>query len=102
MVVLVSIMVVSSGCATAPFMPPQGFVFTNTKAPLDIDYDKTTLGEKSGSASACSILGLFAFGDVSTQTAAKEGRLSVINHADYEYLNVLYIYQKTTVTVYGE
>jgi len=92
-----------SGCAlVAPFQPPQGGVFSSTRAPLDVDYDNTELGQKSGSASAYNVLGLFAFGDASIQTAVGNGRLSKINHADYEYMNFLFVFQRTTVIVYGE
>ncbi len=100
---LMMIFLLNSGCAlVAPFQPPQGAVFSSTKAPLDVNYDKTALGPKSGEASAYNILGLFAFGDTSTQTAAKDGNITVIDHADYAHINVLYIFQKTTVTVYGD
>jgi len=34
--------------------------------------------------------------------AAKNGNLSKVEYADYEYFSVLGIYQKTTVTAYGE
>ena len=102
-VAMLSMLLLGSGCAlVAPFQPPQGAVFSNTQAPLDVNYDNTELGQKSGSASAYNVLGLFAFGDASTQAAARDGRLSKINHADYAYLNFLFIFQKTTVTVYGE
>ncbi|HAL91788.1 MAG TPA: hypothetical protein DCM68_02030 [Verrucomicrobia bacterium] len=101
--VLLTILLLGSGCAlVAPFQPPQGAVFSNTKAPLDVNYDETALGTKNGESSAYNILGLFAFGDASTQTAAKNGDISIIDHADYAYLNFLYIFQKTTVTVYGK
>jgi hypothetical protein len=80
----------SSGCVgVAPFTPPQGMIYNNVTAPLDLDYNKTALGNKSGTASAHNILGLFAFGNISTQAAAANGGLSTINHADYASFNLL-------------
>ena len=106
--ILVSCVVIAilcAGCAgwvSAPFSPPPGLMFSQVKAPLDVDYDKTTLGPKEGKAEATCILGLFSFGDCSIQAAAKDGGITTINHADYQVENVLGIFSKTTVIVYGE
>jgi hypothetical protein len=94
-----------AGCASvawAPVMPPSGFAYTNTKAPLDIDLNKTQLGARKGEASSVSILGLVAYGDASTQAAATAGGLNTINHADYRSWSLLGIYSKYTTVVYGE
>ena len=92
-----------SGCMTAPFQPSSGLLFTDTKAPLQLDYDNTDLGHKIGTGSSTSILGLFAFGDCSVQAAAKDGGIKTIKHTDYEFTNVLFgIFTKTTVYVYGD
>jgi len=85
----------------APVVPPVGFLFEQVSAPLDIDTQKTTLGVKTGEASSVGILGLIAFGDCSIASAAKNGNLSEINHADYKFLNVLGVFQQFTVTAYG-
>lgn len=100
--VCLCVVVVQFGCAIqAPFVPPVAAVYTSIEAPLDVDYNATTLGMRTGTASAHNVLGLFAFGDASTQAAATAGGLLSINHADYKYFNILGIYQKTTVVVYG-
>jgi len=93
-----------TGCAVtvAPVMPPFGIAFTNTTAPLDVNYDKTELGSKTGKASTYSILGLFAFGDASTEAAARAGGIKVVNHADYASLNVLFLFGSYTTIVYGD
>ena len=92
-----------SGCtAVAPFSPPPGIAFNQYKAPLDINYDKTDLGTKTGAASASSVLCLVSFGDCSIQAAAMNGGVSTVNHADYEFFSILGLYTKTTVTVYGD
>lgn len=92
-----------SGCMTAPVMPPSGALFQNVKAPLDVDMEKTKVSLKAGKASSLSVLWLFAFGDCSTATAAKQGNIKVIETADYEYTNVMFgLFQKFTIVVYGE
>jgi hypothetical protein len=93
----------ASGCAlyTAPVIPPMGYGYTHVTAPLDVDVDDTNVGEREGRSSTVAVLGLFAYGDASIHSAAKEGRLSIIDHADYEYINILGIWQKFTTIVYG-
>ena len=91
-----------TGCVTAPFVPPQGMAFSQTAAPLDIEFEDTKIaGTKSGRAEITCILGLFTFGDASSKAAAANGGITTIDHADYEHFNVLGIFQKTTVIVYG-
>lgn len=95
-----------SGCAmgpSAPFVPAQSMVVNDTTAPLSLDYHATrTAGLKSGSASTTNILGLVATGDCGLRTAAQNGGLTTVEFADYTNFNILGIYQKTTVTVYGK
>jgi TRL-like protein family len=91
-----------SGCYTAPVMPPQGLVYTETTAPLDIGADETNLDNlEQGSASHISILGLIAVGDCSVAEAARNGNLKKVNHLDYSYTNILFIYQNFTTIAYG-
>ena len=93
---------VMAGCVTAPFVPPQGIAFSQTTAPLDVEFEDTKIsGTKTGTAEVVSILGLITTGDASSKTAAANGGITTIEHADYEHLNILGIYQKTTVIVYG-
>jgi hypothetical protein len=91
-----------TGCYTAPVIPAVAGVYTNTKAPLDIDYEETQLGSKIGKASATSILFLFAWGDASAAAAARDGGITIIRHADYEFVNVLGFYQSFTTVVRGD
>ncbi len=103
---LLSIAIVAlalTGCTTAPFMPSTGALYTNNKAPLQLEYNNTDLGHKVGQASSHSFVGLFAFGDTSVQAAAKDGNIKVIKHTDYEFTNVFFgLFTKTTVYVYGD
>ena len=92
-----------TGCSiVAPVVPPQGMLYSQTKAPISTDFANTPVGSKQGQASASSVLGLIATGDCSIQTAAQDGGIKTITHADYEYLSVLGVYTKTTVIVYGD
>ncbi len=96
-------LVAMSGCVMwAPVIPPLGAVFTATSGPIDTDVDQTTIGNRSGSASSVCVLGMFAFGDASISAAAEDGNLSTVNHVDYSYLNVLYLFQSFTTIVYGD
>lgn len=101
-VVAMTGLLIVQGCLSAPLMPPLGQIYSNVTAPLDLDYQDTDTGSlKTGEATVTCFLGLFSFGDASTQTAAAAGGLSTIEHADYKYFNFLGIVQKTTVVVYG-
>ena len=93
-----------TGCSiVAPVVPPQGLLYSQTKAPISTDFANTPVGSKQGQASASCVLGLIATGDCSIQTAAQEGGIKTITHADYEFMSVLgSVYSKTTVIVYGE
>ena len=105
LIVACALCVVMTGCAgfaRAPVMPPPAAVFTHFKAPLDVDFDKTTMGTKVGRAKTTAILGLVSTGDASTQAAAMNGGIQVIHHADYEMFNLLGIVSSFTTIVYGE
>ncbi|HXK21635.1 MAG TPA: TRL-like family protein [Myxococcota bacterium] len=105
LVVAVTLALVGSiGCAgvySSPVMPAQAFLFNNIKAPMDIDFNKTQVPSKRGEASTSNILGLFAWGDCSTEAAARNGNIKEIESADYEFLNVLGVYSTYTTIVHG-
>ncbi len=80
-----------------------GCLYSNVRMPLDEDFDKTTLGNKVGKSEAQSVLWLVAWGDAGTQAAAEDGDIKVINHADIEFLSILFgLYSKRTTILYGE
>jgi hypothetical protein len=92
-----------TGCMVAPVVPPLGGVFNSTTAPLDLDMDNTKIGKKRGEASSFCILGLISVGDASIKAAAEDGDITTVQHADYDYLNVLFgVFQRYTTIVYGE
>jgi hypothetical protein len=60
-----------------------------------------TGSSKVGKASSTGIV-CVALGDSSIKAACDNGGITKIHHADYHVLNVLGVYNVTTVTVYGE
>jgi hypothetical protein len=93
----------AAGCGVvAPVVPPVASVYTQFRAPLDVDSAQTRIGSKQGESSCISVLGLVAIGDASIHEAAQNGRLSVIHSADYSYMNVLWVFQRYATIVYGD
>jgi len=91
-----------TGCFfAAPVIPPSGMFFSDIKAPMDIDMNKTPVAAKSGEAMTTSILGLVATGDCSIKAAAQAGGITTIESVDYKYYNVLGVYQTFTTIVHG-
>lgn len=88
------------GCVSAPFQPPVGLV-SKVSAPLSTD-GNWKVGMKSGSTDSKCVLGIYAWGDCSITAAARNGGLKRVDFVDYKYDNVLGIWQKVTVTAYGE
>lgn len=64
--------------------------------------DRTSVSPRSGEASSIAVLGLIALGDSSMETAAANGNLSTVNHLDYKFMNVLFLYQSFTTVAHGE
>lgn len=89
-----------AGCLTAPFQPPAGVV-SSYSAPLSTE-GNWKAGSKTGSASAVCVLGLVSVGDCSLNAAMKNGGLKQAYYSDYDYFNVLGIYQRVTVKVMGD
>ena len=77
--------------------------YVHTVIPLDQNLDRTELGAKEGRASTQGVLWLFAWGDGGTQAAARDGEITVVNHADREVYVVLGgLYSRLTTIVYGD
>jgi hypothetical protein len=88
----------SLGCLGAPIVPPLGLVYTDLDAPLSLNGQ---VGERRGEASVVAILGLISAGDGSVRAAARNGGISRVERVDYEFFNVLGIYQRYTTVAYG-
>jgi len=91
------------GCAmvSAPVIPPLA-LYQNYQAPLDLDHQETQLGAKRGTSSAQNVLGVVSWGDASTHAAAKQGGITTIRSADYEFFGVFGVYSKYTTIVHGD
>jgi hypothetical protein len=88
-----------TGCATAT-APVTGILYSHVTAPLAVtgSADKPT---KVGRSYARSIFGLYATGDASVETAAKNGGITKIHHVDYESQIFLGVMADYTTIVYG-
>jgi hypothetical protein len=105
--VLGGMMTLFTGCGAGIYggnlvQPSTGFLYSELKAPMQVDVNKAVAGKLVGHATSKSICGLVALGDSSIQTAAKEGQIKTINHVDYEFKNILGVYSEFTTVVYGE
>ncbi|MDK2971441.1 MAG: TRL-like protein family [Candidatus Sumerlaeota bacterium] len=101
------------GCAflSAPVQPPTGLVFTSVQAPVSADYDATVVrSEDEKHAQATSyfffepLITRLSFGwdDVAIAKIAQDGGIKEVHYADYEFMHVLGIFAKVTISVYGE
>lgn len=99
---MILVALLCAGCYSAPVMPPSGLIYSNVEAPVSPAVMGRPVGEKRGASSAVSYFGLVAVGDASVEAAAREGGITQPRHIDYEFVNVLLIYQKFTTVVYGE
>ena len=78
-------------------------VYADVTMPLDTDLDKTVLGSKTGKSEAFSILWLVAWGDAGTKSAAEQGAIKTVNHADQNYFSILWgLFSRQTTIVYGD
>lgn len=91
-------LVCTAGCLP-PKAPVYGLVYMNVKGP-----EQTTpnlLGKKMGKGYCESFLGVYARGDCSIETAAREANITRITHVDHYSETVLLVYSKYTILVYG-
>jgi hypothetical protein len=95
---LAGLLFILTGCAT---IYPSGAIYTNVQLPVTVT-DNAGTPMKTGTAQATSILGLVATGDASIEAAKKNGNITKVYHVDWDAMNVLGIYGRYTVTVYGE
>ena len=89
---LILLMLFTSGC-----------LYSKIQRPLDRDFHTTSLGSKEGRSTNHSILWLVSWGDAGTRAAADNGGISIIKHADQEFMAVLFgLYVRYTTVVYGD
>lgn len=87
------------GCVAAPVVPPIGVIYSNFQAPLA---PKGEAGSKRGTATVTAILGLVSWGDGSVRQAAANGGITEVKLVDYEFKNVVGVYQRYTTVAYGD
>lgn len=101
------VMLFLQGCVQAPgapFRPSEGLLYTDYKAPLTTNFNKTKRIKSEGVSSTTHVayyILSFAIGDASLKEAMKNGDLENIMYADYEWLNVLGIFGRLKVYAYG-
>ena len=85
------------------FLVFYGCAYVNIRTPYDTDLNRTQLGSKTGTAEAYSLFWLVAWGDASYTAAARNGQITVMQHADQEVLQVLFgLYTRWRIVVYGD
>jgi hypothetical protein len=87
-----------SGCAMAA-SPVNGW-YADVKWGTEIPSGSP--GSKVGMAECQTILGLFASGDATVETAARNGGITTVKTVDHHSMNVLGIYSKFTTKVTGD
>ncbi len=92
------LLVIVTGCVSLR-SPLMGAVYSDMKEGMTA----TSLQRPSrvGEACAMSILGLYAAGDATINTARNNGRINTISSVDDSFWTVLGIYSKYCVTVRG-
>jgi hypothetical protein len=107
--------VATSGCGglhlsigapfSTPVSPPQGFLYSNTRAPMTVDFDNTPVGAaapRSGSASSFYLYEpFFTRDDISVASVARRSGIETVSYADYETFSVLGVFGKFTIHVHG-
>lgn len=97
---LVSVLALAlNGCAMAP-TPVTGFVYTKVKGPMQAT--DAYGGSAHGEACATSILGVYASGDASIETAKKNGGVAQVVTVDHTTDNILGLFAKFCTHVYGK
>lgn len=91
-----SMLVFLSGCATTM---PVGSIYTGVKLPVTAT---TLTGAKEGSSSCVNILSMIATGDCSIDAAKKDGGITKVSAVDWEVSNILGVFGRYKVHVYGE
>lgn len=99
-----------SGDYVTPVKPPPGFIFADVKAPLTYELNGNPTGANATKANSKEVQYIqflwwrslsAAWDDIDIASVASEGNISEVSYADYEYFNVLTVYRRLRVNVYG-
>lgn len=99
-VLIISSLLMLSGCGAVGTTPVLGILYTDVKAPITAT--NNSKGSKTGEAKCISVLGLVAVGDCSVEAAAKEGNINKVSTVDYKNMSILGLYTEVKVIVTGE
>lgn len=77
-----------------------GAVYTGVTTPVEVTSNE--VGDKVGTASTISVLGIVAVGDGGVNKAAKMAGISKISHVDVETTSVLGLFTLQKYFVYGK
>ena len=104
LVILFGTQVFISSCAVVPSpVGPVGlFVDVTAPCPAVAANMNATGFSKVGKAEATNILGLIQTGNCGLSEAMKNGGITRIHHVDMQITNVLMLYAKKIIIVYGE
>jgi hypothetical protein len=94
-----------SGCAGLAFIgtgvPGSVGVYASTTSNHFVN-EQTKLGSKSGEGCVTSILGLITTGDAGVAEVARKANINRVTHMDQKLENILGVYAKYCVVVYGD
>lgn len=76
-----------------------GALYTDVKSPVAVTSNSGS--SKVGTSKASMVIGI-ATGDASIEAAAKSAGITKIHHVDSHASNILGVYGKYVITVYGE
>ena len=106
---VLSLAFLSTGCVTNMYPggpTPAGGIVTVVTSPaqkLTVATDPEAQSIKAGEASNMAFLGLFAFGDGSTDAAMLDGGLTKVHHVDHEVISILWgLWLQNKIIVHGE
>jgi hypothetical protein len=90
-IILAGVVLTCSGC-----------MYSQVRVPLSSEFRNTKTVDKTGQATARSVLWMVAWGDAGLQKAAANGGLKTMEYADVEILNICAgFYMSRTTIIYG-
>jgi hypothetical protein len=105
------LLALAAGCVPfqADIVPPQGGLFTDIQAPITTNFTGNPVSPDliKASSSQTYYLNTIFWGDVAWDEAAiaeiaRKGGIDRVSYADYEFFQILGVFAKFTVNVYGE
>lgn len=116
LLILISVILFSdlvAGCYKrtdiALVVPPHGMLYTNIKAPFDINFNNTRISHSNGNGDGERTVyfkepifsSSYGMKDASIKNAAGTAGLKQIDYIDYEYVNILGIFMSFKIIPHG-